>query len=257
MAIFDSHCHLYWDEDDIPVATLLDAAQQVAVTKFMCVGTNAVTSARCLEISEQFPQVIASLGIHPNDVGELDSLPSKLSEIRGMSADGRWHAIGETGLDFFHKRCDPAAQKQSFLFHLDLAAELKLPTIIHCRDAVKEMVEVLEERDQRVNGVMHCFSEGPEFVKRLLNLGLHFSFAGNLSYPNAQQIRDAACEIPLDRLLVETDAPFLAPQPKRGKKNQSAYIVHTLEALAKARSQSVDEIGKQIFANTERLFGFK
>ncbi|MFT7516335.1 MAG: TatD DNase family protein [Myxococcota bacterium] len=256
MTIFDSHCHLYWDEEENSVADQLRIAADVGVVKFMCVGTNATTSARCQEISAAHPQVISSLGIHPNDVGEPAELDDKLALIKSMSAQGEWHAIGETGLDFFHKRGHPEAQAKSLLFHLDLADELGVPTIIHCRNAIHELVPLLEKRGRKISGVMHCFSEGPEFVRRLLDLGMHFSFAGNVSYPKSEPIRESVRCVPLNRLLVETDAPFLAPQPKRGKKNQSAYIVHTLEAVAIARDQTAAEISQQVFDNTCSLFQF-
>ncbi len=256
MTIFDSHCHLYWNEDETSVAEQLQLAADAGVTRFMCVGTNADSSKRCLEISEQHEQVIASLGIHPNDVGEHDALDHKLAQIIEMSEQGTWHSIGETGLDFFHNRCEASVQEKSLLFHLDLAERLNLPTIIHCREAVEQLVDLLEKRGREVNGVMHCFSEGPEFVERLLALGLHFSFAGNVSYPKSQAIRQSVARIPIDKLLVETDAPFLAPQPVRGKKNLSAYIIHTLDAVAEARQQSADDIREQVFNNTTKLFSF-
>jgi TatD DNase family protein len=256
MAIFDSHCHLYWNEDQVSVTEQLHLASEAGVTKLLCVGTDAHSSKRCLEISEQHAQVVASVGLHPNDVGDLSELDAKLEEISAISQKGSWHAIGETGLDFFHNRSEYVSQEAALLFHLDLADQMNLPIIIHCREAVDQLVAILEKRGQTVNGVMHCFSEGPEYVERLLGLGLHFSFAGNISYPKSQAIRDSAACIPIDKLLVETDAPFLAPQPVRGKKNLSAYIVHTLDAVAAARNQSVSDIGDQIFSNTTKLFNF-
>jgi len=256
MAIFDSHCHLYWNEEQVSVAEQLQLATKAGVTKLLCVGTDADSSRRCLEISEQHSQVIASVGLHPNDVGDLNELDAKLDAIAALSQKGTWHAIGETGLDFFHNRSEAAAQEAALLFHLDLANQMDLPIIIHCREAVEQLVTILEKRGQPVNGVMHCFSEGPEYVTRLLDLGLHFSFAGNISYPKSQAIRDSAACIPPERLLVETDAPFLAPQPVRGKKNLSAYIVHTLDAVAAARDQSVADIRDQVFNNTTKLFDF-
>ena len=256
MTIFDSHCHLYWDEEKVSVAEQLQLAAEAGVTKLLCVGTDANSSRRCLEISEQHSQVIASVGLHPNDVGARSELDTKLDEIAAISRTGAWHAIGETGLDFFHNRSEAIVQEAALLFHLDLADQMDLPIIIHCREAVEQLVTVLETRGRTVNGVMHCFSEGPEYVTRLLDLGLHFSFAGNISYPKSQAIRDSAACIPIERLLVETDAPFLAPQPVRGKKNLSAYIVHTLDAVAAARDQSVVDIRDQVFNNTTKLFNF-
>ena len=256
MTIFDSHCHLYWNEDQVSVAEQLQLASDAGVTKLLCVGTDAHSSKRCLEISEQHSQVIASVGLHPNDVGDINELDARLDEISAISQKGSWHAIGETGLDFFHNRSEYVSQEAALLFHLDLADQMNLPVIIHCREAVAQLVAILEKRGQTVNGVMHCFSEGPEYVARLLDLGLHFSFAGNISYPKSQAIRDSAACVPVDRLLVETDAPFLAPQPVRGKKNLSAYIVHTLDAVAAARAQKVSDIRDKIFNNTTKLFNF-
>ena len=150
MSIFDSHCHLYWDADDDSISQQIAAANSQGVTKFMCVGTNAKTSRLSQAISKQYQQVAASVGIHPNDVGEIDSLQDKLSQINDLARANTWQAIGETGLDFFHKRTDVEAQLKSFGFHLDLANDLDLPVIIHCREAIKECVDFLESRNQRL-----------------------------------------------------------------------------------------------------------
>jgi TatD DNase family protein len=164
-------------------------------------------------------------------------------------------AIGETGLDFFREWCPPPIQKSGFEFHLRLGRELELPVIIHCRDAGQAVLEVLRGTNSTVNGVMHCYSESPELVQAFLDLGLHISFAGNLTYPKSSPLREAASLVPSDRLLIETDAPFLSPQPKRGKRNEPAYIVHTLSCLAEVRGETVEALAKTTYKNSEALFG--
>ena len=253
MAIFDSHCHLYWEGKNIEsIDNQLNNAEKNGINRFMCVGTNIQTSLKCLKIAATYSQVIASAGIHPNDVEE--DWQSQFSELKEIASREAFCAIGETGLDYFHKSVEHDLQKKSFSAHLDLAEQLGVPVIIHCRDAIDDLVTLLKERGKPVQGVMHCFSEGPKYVPDLLEIGLHFSFSGNISYPKSDHIRESCALIPIERLLIETDAPFLAPQPERGKRNQPAYIVHTLDAVAQCRGTLSKSIESQIYQNTLNIF---
>jgi TatD DNase family protein len=228
MAIFDSHCHLYWEGKNIEsIDNQLNNAEKNGINRFMCVGTNIQTSLKCLKIAATYPQVIASAGIHPNDVEE--DWQSQFSELKEIASREAFCAIGETGLDYFHKSVERDLQKKSFSAHLDLAEQLGVPVIIHCRDAIDDLVTLLE-------------------------IGLHFSFSGNISYPKSDHIRESCALIPIERLLIETDAPFLAPQPERGKRNQPAYIVHTLDAVAQCRGTLGKSIESQIYQNTLNIF---
>jgi len=220
----------------------------------MTVGVDAESSLQCRQIAEQHDDVFASVGIHPNDWGDADQFDVKRDEIAALAQAGGFHAIGETGLDFFREWCAPEIQIAGFEFHLKLARELSLPVIIHCRDAGAGVLEVLRKQPGQTRGIMHCFAEGPERVSEFLELGLHISFAGNLTYPKSQHLRDAAKLVPAGRLLVETDAPFLAPQPKRGKRNESAYVSHTLECLADCQGTPSAAMAEQTTQNAFELF---
>jgi TatD DNase family protein len=255
LRLFDTHCHLTWHADEDPVAQRLERAREVGVQSFMTVGVDVESSRQCLDLSQRFDGVLASVGIHPNDCGTAPEFEQHFSEINQLADAGGFHAIGETGLDFFREWCAPEVQIKGFESHLQLAARLDLPVIIHCREAGQAVLEVLQNQNRSVAGIMHCFAEGPDMVQAFLDLGLHISFAGNMTYPKSQHLRDAAKIVPIDRILVETDAPFLAPQPKRGKRNEPAYVAYTLERLAEVKEVAAADLAEQTYHNAAQLFG--
>ncbi len=252
--LFDTHCHLTWHMDEDPVAERLQRAGDAGVASIMTVGVDAESSRLCRDLAREHEQVFASVGIHPNDWGEAEQFDSKRAEVEQIAADGGFHAIGETGLDFFRDWCPQQVQRDGFQFHLDLARELDLPLIIHCRDAGDAVLEVLRAQQREVRGIMHCFAEGPEKVDAFLDLGMHISFAGNVTYPKSQHLRDAAGKVPKERILVETDAPFLSPQPKRGKRNEPAYVAHTLQCIADCHGVNAEAMAEQTYQNAAELF---
>lgn len=240
--------------DDDPVDQRLQRAREAGVGTVMTVGVDAESSQLCRDLARQFDGVLASVGIHPNDWGEAADFNAKRDELAALARSGGFHAVGETGLDYFRDWCAPAVQVDGFEFHLELARELDLPVIIHCRDAGAEVLEVLQRQPGNTRGIMHCFAEGPEQVAAFVELGLHISFAGNVTYPKSQNLRDAAAVVPADRILVETDAPFLSPQPKRGKRNEPAYVSHTLQCVAECRGVDASEMAAQTTRNAAQLF---
>jgi len=252
--LFDTHCHLTWHTDEDPVAERLHRSRAAGVEAVLTVGVDAESSRQCRQLAEQYDDVYASVGIHPNDWGDAAEFDSKRDEIAALAKTGGFHAVGETGLDFFREWCAPEVQTAGFAFHLQLARELDLPVIIHCREAGAGVLEVLRQQPGQTRGIMHCFAEGPERVSEFLELGLHISFAGNLTYPKSQHLREAAQLVPANRLLVETDAPFLSPQPKRGKRNEPAYVSHTLQCLADCQKTSAAEMAEQTTQNAFELF---
>ncbi len=255
MRLFDTHCHLTWHADEDPVEQRLERARNVGVRSFMTVGVDVISSRQCLDLSQRFHDVIASVGVHPNDCGTAAEFEQRFAEIKQLADAGGFHAIGETGLDYFREWCAPEVQIKGFEAHLQLASQLNLPVIIHCREAGLAVLEVLKNQKSSVAGIMHCFAEGPDMVQAFLDLGLHISFAGNMTYPKSQHLRDAAKLVPMDRILVETDAPFLAPQPKRGKRNEPAYVAYTLERLADVKEVTVEALAEQTYHNAAQLFG--
>ncbi|HEX9794116.1 MAG TPA: TatD family hydrolase [Planctomycetota bacterium] len=253
--LYDTHCHLMWDEAEHPPALQIERARAAGVARMLCVAVDLPSARRCRELAVLHPELGASVGIHPNDLGgDAEALDPLLAEFTALSGEAGWCAIGETGLDFYRERSSGDLQRRSFRAHLRRARELGLPVIIHCRNAVDAVLEELAAHGGPVLGVMHCYSEGPAALPQLLDLGLHVSFSGNVTYPKAEAIRDSARLVPEDRLLVETDAPFLAPQAVRGKRNEPAYVRHTLERLAELRGVDPELLAARTSANARALF---
>lgn len=248
--IFDTHCHLGFDSEEDP-ASVVQRAQEAGVTAILDVGVDAASSRAARERARDIPGVLHSAGLHPNDCHRLDD---EWDEIRALCAAGECVAVGETGLDFYRDRTPPALQEEGFARHLELARRLEKPVIVHCRDAFPRVFEVLRDYPG-VRGVMHCFSGGVDETRAALELDFYVSFAGPLTYPRSEAIREAARFAPQDRVLVETDAPFLPPQGKRGRRNEPAWITITLARLAELRGWSFEEAAARTRENAERLFG--
>ena len=246
--IFDTHCHLGQFQDGDPVAEHARAAA-AGVVRLLVVGIDAKTSAQAQALAP-LPGVGWSAGLHPNDALRLgDDWPA----IAALARQPGCLAIGETGLDTFRDRCPLPQQELSLRTHLALARELDLPVILHCRDAYAPLYDVLRELPPH-RGVMHCFSGTLADARTALDLGLLLSFAGPLTYPKNDALRQVAAFAPADRILVETDAPFLPPQSHRGKRNEPALIVATVQALAQTRQIPFAAAAERTFANASRLF---
>jgi TatD DNase family protein len=249
MRAYDTHCHIGLDGKAPPAD---DHARAVAahVTAMLVVGIDAATSAAARELA-MLPGVRWSAGLHPNDSERFaDEWPA----IAALAREASCKALGETGMDCYRDRAGLAAQEHSLRAHLQLARELDKPVIFHCRDAFAPMFAVLHDAP-RVRGVMHCFSGGLDEAREALDLGLHLSFAGPLTYPKNALLREVAAWAPADRILVETDAPFLPPQRRRGQRNEPAYLLETLAALAAARGLAPEAAAELTFTNAIALFG--
>lgn len=248
MQVFDTHCHLGLDGKATPDE---EHARAVAaqVTGMLVVGIDAATSQQARDL-QRLPGVRWSAGLHPNDATRFDA---EWPAIADLARTPDCAALGETGLDCFRDRTPLAQQERSLRAHLQLARELDLPVIFHCRDAFAPLFAVLRD-EPPVRGVMHCFSGGVDEARTALDLGLHLSFAGPLTYPKNASLRDAATFAPADRILVETDAPFLPPQRRRGQRNEPAYVVETLATLAAVRGIALAEAAAITFANATTLF---
>jgi TatD DNase family protein len=244
--VIDTHAHL--DAEDAPEQ--LERARAAGVTRVLAVGTTLFGSRHALELACEHDGVFAVLGLHPHEadrVGESD-----VDELRSLFEHPRAVAVGETGLDFFRDYARHDAQLRLFDAQLDLARELRRPVVIHTRAADDATLERLAGHDGTV--VLHCFSS-PPLLEPALERGWFVSFAGNVTYPKAEDLRVAAARVPADRLLAETDAPYLAPQPVRGRRNEPAHVVHTLAALAEARRANAGDLAAQIDANAAACFG--
>ena len=246
---FDTHCHLGLDDHGDPRQ---EHARAVAagVTDFVVVGIDHKTSAAARDLARTLPGARWSAGLHPNDTRAFEA---EWAAIVDLAQEPDCAAIGETGLDFYRDRASREEQERSLAAHLDLARDVSLPVIFHCRDAMHALLSFLESRAP-IEGVMHCFSGTKEDASRAVALGLHVSFAAPLTYPKNAALREAAAMVPDERLLVETDAPFLPPQGRRGQRNEPAFVLETLRALAEARGCDVAHTAAVTHRNATALF---
>jgi TatD DNase family protein len=252
MAI-DSHAHLEMEEFDRDRDAVIARAAAAGLTAIITVGTTIPDCEKAAEIARLHPQVYAAVGIHPHEVKGIDA--GTYDALRVLARQEKVVAIGEIGLDFFYDHSPREVQLRCFAEQLDLALELDLPVIIHDREAHAETLRILQQRKGRLRGVLHCFSGDAEMARECLEMGFHLSVAGPVTYKKADQLRAVAREIPAERLLIETDAPYLAPQPWRGKRNEPAYVVETARCLAGIRGVAFEELARQTEENTRRLFG--
>ncbi len=237
--MIDTHAHL--DALDEDPADVIERAREAGVTRILTVGT-----AQAVELAERFADVWAIVGIHPHE-----SATGDIDEVRRLQGHPKAVAVGETGLDWFRNYATPEAQRGMFEAQLGLATELGKPVVIHTRAADEDTLAALAGFDGTV--VLHCFSS-PRLLPTALERGWYVSFAGNATYPNASELRLAATQVPADRILAETDCPYLAPQPVRGRRNEPAYVTHTLAALASARGETLADLEARIDANATACF---
>lgn len=249
--MIDSHTHL--DIGPRPVADLVNAAAIAGVGRMVTVGTDTASCRAALAVAERHPNVYAAVGHHPNAADSFDA--GAAAELAEMARHPRCVAVGETGLDYLRSGADADVQRQTFLAHVDLAAEVGKPLVIHTRDAAQDTLEILRGPAAGLPVVLHCFGLA-EHLAECLERGWWLSFAGNLTYPSATALRDAAAAAGERRLLVETDAPYLAPQPVRGQRNEPAFVVHTARALAEVRGIEVAALERVLDANAATLFGW-
>jgi TatD DNase family protein len=250
--VVDSHTHL--DLCDEPEAELVAAAEAAGVKLMLTIGIDGASSRAALAAAEAFPQVYAAVGRHPNAAKCFDA--ADLAELRALAAHPRCVAIGETGLDFYRAGAPRADQQRAFKAQIALARETGKALVIHTRAAEEETLAQLGAEAEGVNVVMHCFSM-PQRLEECLQRGYQISFAGNVTYPSASELAEAARRVPLDRLLVETDAPYLTPQAVRGQRNQPAYAAHTLTFLAAARGEERELLDAAVERNAKRVFGWR
>jgi TatD DNase family protein len=243
--VIDTHAHL--DACGDTAEAVIARARAAGVQRIVTVGTGAESCRAALALADAHDGVFAALGIHPHQAADGESL----EEVRALLAHPRAVAVGETGLDFYRDWAPRERQHELFAEQLALAAELRKPVVIHSRAAGAETLRALERFDGTV--VLHCFSS-PDLLPTALDRGWYVSFAGNVTYPKAPELREAAREVPVDRLLAETDSPYLAPQPVRGRTNEPANVVHTLRALAEVVGVEPEELERRIEENATRAF---
>lgn len=249
--MIDSHAHL--EMCSRPAEELVADAAAAGVGRVLAIGMDGASCRGALAAAEAFPQVSAAVGRHPNSATGFDD--ADLAELRALAAHAYCAAIGETGLDYHRDHAPREDQMRAFLAQIELARETAKPLIIHTRDAADDTLAVLDEHAEGLRVVMHCFSM-TDRLDQCLERGFWISFAGNLTYPSAGDLREAAAQVPVERLLVETDAPYLAPQPLRGCENEPGHVVHTAQGLAQARGRSYDELEAALERNAAEVFGW-
>lgn len=260
MSLIDTHIHLNFDAYDEDRDAMLERAIAAGVTRMINPGVDVQTSRAGVELAAKYPgTVFAAVGFHPNDTAEYEA--EGLDEIRALVAKPGVVSIGEIGLDYYWNKSPKENQRRAFEAQLSLAAEVGLPVIIHNRESSEDVVAILEAWAAGLSGqlrehpgVLHSVSAPPELAERALKAGFYLGFTGPITYKNADQTRRIAGTTPLDRILVETDGPFLTPIPHRGKRNEPAYIPLIIERLAAIKQISVEEMGAATTANAERLF---
>jgi TatD DNase family protein len=245
----DTHCHLFLCEREPRV--LVEEARAAGVATLICAGIDPETSRRSLELAESFRGVFATAGMHPHTASAMDHAAG--AAIEELLASPQVVAVGETGLDFYRMRSPREDQEANLRMHIAMAREADLPLVVHVRDAWPEVLRLLGEGSaERV--VLHCFSGDARIARECVARGYHLSFAGNLTFPKNAHLREAAASVPLDRLLVETDSPYLAPQPLRGRDNAPANAILVIQELARIRGERVEDVLSATTANAKRAF---
>ncbi len=248
--LVDTHCHL--DQLEINVSDAIEFAKEQGVQHFLCVCITLKDFPTMMALIEAYDNVSASVGLHPNEKVEQEPLAADL--IR-LAQNQKIIAIGETGLDYFRSQGDVEWQRERFRQHIRAAKEINKPLIIHSRQAKEDTIQLLkEENAASVGGILHCFTEDMAMAKEAMNLNFYISFSGIVTFNNAKEIQQVAREMPLERMLIETDSPYLAPVPHRGQSNQPAYVRYVAEFIAKLRGVEVDVVARQTTANFFKLF---
>ncbi len=256
--LIDTHTHLDDARYESDRETMIARAREAGVDSMITIGCDLATSRAAVALANQYPFVYASIGVHPHEVKHIT--PDWYDELRHLARDTtKIVAYGEIGLDYHYNHSSPEEQRDRFREQIRLARELTLPVIIHTRDAQDDTIRILkEERASEIGGVFHCFSGDAWLANDALELGFYLSFSGILTFQNATMLREIAKTVPMDRLLIETDCPYLAPIPHRGKRNEPAYVQHVAEVLASVTSadgtRTADDIGRLTSDNARRLF---
>lgn len=249
----DSHCHLNMLADEPGgIDAMVTEASDNGIEHILCIAIDKKSCAEVKSIADNYPQVTASVGIHPN-VEKIEQFT--VEELVAEASHPKVIAIGETGLDYFRSEGDLEWQRDRFRVHIEAAKQTQKPLIIHTREARQDTMDILEQEDaEKAGGIIHCFTENWETAQRALDIGFYISLSGIVTFKNAKALQDVAKKLPLDRILIETDSPYLAPVPHRGKTNKPVFVKHVAEFLAELRGDTVENIAATTTANFQRLF---
>lgn len=252
--LFDTHVHLNDDQFKEDIEEVIKRAQEAGVSNMVVVGFDRATITRAMELIEKYDFIYASIGWHPVDA--IDMLNEDLAWIEELSSHPKVVAIGEMGLDYHWDKSPRDIQKEVFRKQIRLAKKVNLPIVIHNREATADIVDILkEEHAEAVGGIMHCYSGSPEVAKECLDMNFYISLGGPVTFKNAKKPKEVAVEVPLDKLLIETDCPYLAPHPYRGKRNEPAYVKLVAEQIAELKGLTFEEVAVATNQNARKLFG--
>jgi TatD DNase family protein len=256
--VIDSHCHIDSEQFSTDREAVIARALAAGVTTMLAIGTGEGPPDldAAVRLADTYPAFLATVGVHPHNAGRVES--DTYPQLLALAEHPKVVAVGEIGLDYHYDFSPREEQREVFIRHLELARELRLPIIIHTREAWADTIAILREHwEPSLGGVFHCFSEGAPEAEQAIALNFHLGIGGVLTFPKAERVREAASFAPLDRLLVETDAPYLAPVPHRGKRNEPAFVVQTASRLAALRGLSLSELDELTTANFRRVFSAK
>ncbi len=253
--LIDSHAHLELSEFDGDREDVIERARASGVECIVTVGINLEDSRNAVALAERYDNIYASVGVHPHDAKSINE--TTYDSLRKLSKSDRVVAYGEIGLDFFRNRSPRDIQIKRFGEQLELADELNLPVIIHDREAHREIVEMLKGWKGHSGGVIHCFSGDYDMARKCLDMGFYISIPGTITYKKSETLRGVVRRVPIDRLLVETDCPFLSPEPKRGKRNEPANVVYTARRIAQIKGLPFEDVARITSENTRNVFGMK
>lgn len=251
--LVDTHAHLDMPEFEADLPRVIERAKEAGVTTIMAVGTDPKSCRRALEITKAYPDIFAIVGVHPHSVAEVGE--GDLSDLKDLARHEKVKAWGEIGLDFYRNLSPPALQRERFRQQITIGKDMKLPLVIHSRSATQETITILkEEKAWEVGGIIHCFSGDEKAAAHYLEMGFAVSIPGVITFNKAQGLREVVQKLPPEWIVVETDAPFLAPVPHRGKRNEPAYVRFTAEAIAAIRRQDISEVAAITTNNARRIF---
>lgn len=261
MRLVDSHCHLDFEPLKNEQGSVIEQAHKAGVAKMINIGSSLRGSRASIEIANKYPHIWASVGLHPHDAETVNNIDSVIDELQKLAQNDKVVAIGEIGLDYFELENESQREEQKVLFEaqLDLAQKASLPVIIHTRDAEEDTFNILKAKTLNLKsapGVVHCFTYRPDLAKKFLDLGFYIGFTGFVTFeqPKFDHIRDSAKIVPMEKLLIETDAPFLAPEPYRGKTNEPAYVIEVAKKISELKNLQLSEVAQKTSANAEKLF---
>lgn len=256
MELFDSHCHLNDEKFDDDRYSIIKDVYEKGVKNFIIAGYSVESSKKAIDIANKYDFIYTIVGVSPNDIPQSeDELWKQLAEIRKLAKENKGVvAIGEIGLDYYWNKGNKEIQKKAFVEQIKIANELNLPIVIHTRDAAIDTIKVLKENDVEKKGVFHCCPQNRELIKEGLRLGFYISFAGPITFKNSKNVDEILALVPNDKILIETDSPYLAPEPVRGTRNVPSNVRFVMEKIAFSKGLSLDEMGKMTKDNAERVF---